>query len=112
MLKKISGFMNFTKIKLLITALVFFSITYTGYVEPAFSYIGPGAGFAFLSSFLILLLTFALAVFYLLSWPLRYLIRGLIRKGPKIKTDIKRVIIIGLDGMDPNLAKEYRVEQV
>ncbi len=83
---------------------------YTVQTEPAFSYIGPGAGFAFLSSFLVLILTFALAMFYLLSWPLRFFLRRIFKKSPKTKTDIKRVIIIGLDGMDPGLAKEFMDE--
>ena len=110
MLKNISGCVDNANIRLSLQALVFFLVAYTAFAENAYSYIGPGAGFAFLSSFLVLLLTFALAVFYLLSWPLRYLIRWLLRKGPKTKTDIKRVIIIGLDGMDPNLAKKYMDE--
>ena len=41
-------------------------------VENVWAYIGPGAGFAFLSSFLILFIAFALAIFYILSWPLRF----------------------------------------
>ncbi|MDH4197026.1 MAG: hypothetical protein OEW05_06450, partial [Candidatus Aminicenantes bacterium] len=36
---------------------------------PLAGYIGPGAGFAFLSSFLVLFLTFFLALFSFLSWP-------------------------------------------
>jgi hypothetical protein len=42
---------------------------------PLSAYIGPGAGFAFLSSFLVLFLTFFLAVFSFLSWPFRLLFR-------------------------------------
>ena len=40
---------------------------------PRLPYIGPGAGFAFLSSFLVLFLTFFLALFSFLSWPFRFL---------------------------------------
>jgi predicted AlkP superfamily phosphohydrolase/phosphomutase len=75
--------------------------------DGAQAYIGPGAGFAFLSSFLILILTFALAIFYLLSWPVRYAVSALLRSGRRTKSSVNRVIIIGLDGMDPKLADEF-----
>jgi predicted AlkP superfamily phosphohydrolase/phosphomutase len=107
MLKKIIGYPDFSRLRIFFLALVFFLCIYVAQTESALSYIGPGAGFAFLSSFLVLLLTFALAVFYLLSWPLRFMVRRIFRKGPKTKTDIKRVIIIGLDGMDPELTKGF-----
>ncbi len=74
------------------------------------AYIGPGAGFAFLSSFLIFIAAFALAIFYLLSWPLRFLFRALLRKGARTKGEVERVIVIGLDGMDPKLADKFMNE--
>jgi len=74
---------------------------------PLSAYIGPGAGFAFLSSFLVLFLTFFLAVFSFLSWPFRFLIRTI--KGQKAykKSHINRLVILGLDGMDPMLIEKY-----
>ncbi|HWP93814.1 MAG TPA: alkaline phosphatase family protein [Thermodesulfobacteriota bacterium] len=78
--------------------------------ESAQAYIGPGAGFAFLSSFLILFVTFALAFFYLLSWPLRFILRALLRKGKRVKGEVERVVVIGLDGMDPKLADKFMNE--
>ncbi|MCH7519608.1 MAG: alkaline phosphatase family protein [Candidatus Dadabacteria bacterium] len=90
-----------------ITKLILFSVfVFISSVDIANAYIGPGAGFAFISSFFILFVTFALAIFYLLTWPLRHIIRALFRKN-KAKSDIKRVIIIGLDGMDPSLAEKF-----
>ena len=86
--------------------ILFFVFVFISSVDIANAYIGPGAGFAFISSFFILFVTFALAIFYLLTWPLRHIIRALFRKN-KAKSDIKRVIIIGLDGMDPNLVEEF-----
>ncbi len=86
--------------------ILFFVFVFISSVDIANAYIGPGAGFAFISSFFILFVTFVLAIFYLLTWPLRHIIRALFRKN-KAKSDIKRVIIIGLDGMDPNLAEEF-----
>jgi predicted AlkP superfamily phosphohydrolase/phosphomutase len=74
---------------------------------PLSAYIGPGAGFAFLSSFLVLFLTFFLAIFSFLSWPFRFLIRLI--KGQKAykKSHINRLVVLGLDGMDPMLVKRY-----
>ncbi len=77
---------------------------------PAQAYIGPGAGFAFLSSFLVLFLTFFLAVFSFLSWPFRLLIR-LIKGRRTIKGAlVDKVVIIGLDGLEPSLAEKFMSE--
>ena len=76
------------------------------------AYIGPGAGFAFVSSFLVVLLAVLLAVFSLLSWPLR-LLWGLVfkRKGRgRRKTGTSRVVVVGFDGMDPKLAESFMKE--
>ncbi len=90
--------------------LVCFVFLLISSVESAQAYIGPGAGFAFLSSFFFLFIAFALAIFYLLSWPLRFGFRALFRKGYKGKSQVKRVIIVGLDGMDPKLADKFMSE--
>lgn len=76
------------------------------------AYIGPGAGFAFVSSFLVLLLAVLLAGFSLLSWPLRLLVRLFFqRKGKgRRKTDFSRVVVVGFDGMDPKLAEDFMKE--
>ena len=76
------------------------------------AYIGPGAGFAFVSSFLVLLLAVLLAGFSLLSWPLRLLMGIFLRhkrKGRQ-KTNIPRVVVVGFDGMDPKLAEGFMKE--
>ncbi len=77
---------------------------------PLQAYIGPGAGFAFLSSFLVLFLTLLLAFFSFLTWPFRLLFR--IIKGQKAykKSLINKLIIIGLDGMEPTLVEKYLSE--
>ena len=76
------------------------------------AYIGPGAGFAFVSSFLVLLLAVLLAGFSLLSWPLRLLVRLFFqRKGKgRRRTDFSRVVVVGFDGMDPKLAEGFMKE--
>lgn len=74
---------------------------------PAAAYIGPGAGFAFLSSFMVLFVTFLLALVSILVWPIRVVIRLLTRAGKVAKTDVDRVIIVGYDGLEPKLAKKW-----
>ncbi len=80
------------------------------FAAPLEAYVGPGAGFAFLSSFLVLVGAFFLSVLSLLSWPFR-MIYWLI-KGRKIysRSSIHRLVIVGLDGMDPVLAEKYMQE--
>ncbi len=77
---------------------------------PLQAYVGPGAGFAFLSSFLILFLTFFLAVFSILSWPFRFLFRVIKGQRAYKKSSINRLVIIGLDGMEPTLVEKYMSE--
>lgn len=77
---------------------------------PLSAYIGPGAGFAFLSSFLVLFLTFFLAVFSFLSWPFRLLFRLVKRKKTYKKSQVGQVVIIGLDGLAPELAEKFMAE--
>ena len=68
------------------------------------AYIGPGAGFAFAGSFLLLLAAVGLAMLIILSWPFLAAWR-LLRVGDPFKNAAaKRVVIVGLDGMDPGIA--------
>ena len=89
------------------TKRTLFLLFFLGFALPLSAYIGPGAGFAFLSSFLVLFLTFFLAVFSFLSWPFRFLLRLI--KGQKAykKSHINRLVVLGLDGMDPVLVDKY-----
>lgn len=82
----------------------------TASVLPAFAYIGPGAGFAFLTSFFVLFLTFFLALFSVLSWPFRFLFRLIRGQKAYKKSRVKRVVILGLDGMDPLLVEKFMAE--
>jgi len=77
---------------------------------PAAAYIGPGAGFAFLSSFLVLFLTFFLAVFSFLSWPFRLLLRMMKGRRSLKGALIDRLVIVGLDGLEPSLAERFMAE--
>ena len=62
------------------------------------SYIGPGAGFAVMGSFLILFVALALGLLTLFSLPFRLLI-GMFRRRPRGR--FRRCVIVGFDGMDP-----------
>jgi predicted AlkP superfamily phosphohydrolase/phosphomutase len=69
---------------------------------PAHAYIGPGAGFALLSSFLVVFTTIVLVFVSLLIWPVRMTFR-LLRRGKRSKPWAKRLIVLGFDGQDPKL---------
>jgi len=76
----------------------------------AHAYIGPGAGFALGGSMLVLLVTFALAFAIILTWPIRSAIK-LIKVGNPYKSAMtKKVVILGLDGMDPGLTTKFMRE--
>ena len=51
-----------------------------GTALPAAAYIGPGAGFAFVSTFFIFFITFLLAFVTIVTWPLRWFIRAFLLK--------------------------------
>jgi predicted AlkP superfamily phosphohydrolase/phosphomutase len=69
------------------------------------AYVGPGAGFAFVTSFFLLLSTGLLTLLALLTWPVRALIRLLRRKRRTRPVRIRRAVIVGLDGLDPSVAR-------
>ena len=76
---------------------------------PLQAYIGPGAGFVFVSSFLALFFALFLATVYLLFWPIRFLIQALMGRRSRSSKNarVKRMVIIGLDGFDPRLASQF-----
>ena len=88
--------------------LVFVILLFTPSVAQA--YVGPGAGFAFLSSFLTLFLAFLYSLIAFVTWPVRRLYR-LIRGWKAYRgAKVKRVAIVGFDGMDPDLAERLMGE--
>lgn len=76
-------------------------------IYPFFGYIGPGAGFAVLGSFLALFAALGLVLFSVLSFPVRIIIAGFKSKPRKVNESVQRVVLLGLDGLDP-----YRVRQL
>ncbi|MFH1143984.1 MAG: alkaline phosphatase family protein [Candidatus Eisenbacteria bacterium] len=77
----------------------------------AHAYVGPGAGFAVVGSLGVLFVTFFLALAAIITWPFRVVIRA-IRKATRRtgKPQVKRVVILGLDGLDPALARRWMRE--
>src|SRR5579863_239539 len=75
-----------------------------------FAYIGPGAGFAFLGSFLTLLLSLAASGLSFLLWPFRMLWRMLHRSRGMRTAHIKKLIFLGLDGLDPGFTEKLMTE--
>ncbi|MFH1269307.1 MAG: alkaline phosphatase family protein, partial [Planctomycetota bacterium] len=69
------------------------------------AYVGPGAGFALLSSFLTFLAAFSLGALIFLTAPVRFLVQALRRQRRGGKGRFKRVVIVGLDGMSPVVAR-------
>ena len=65
------------------------------------AYIGPGAGFAVMGSFLIFFGALFLGLLILLSLPFR-LVASLFSKRPR--GAFRRAVVVGLDGMDPRRA--------
>ena len=78
--------------------------------SPAAAYIGPGAGFALGGSFIFALIGFLLAIGALFMWPLRFLVRSLRSRGRLKHARVKRVVVLGLDGLDPNLCRQWMRE--
>ncbi|MBN2040305.1 MAG: alkaline phosphatase family protein [Spirochaetes bacterium] len=101
--------MSFRK-KILIPVLTIIIVIFTG-IETAQAYIGPGAGFALVSGFSILLITIIIALLIIIFWPIRFLIKSVCGKKPEKNSNIDRIVIIGLDGMDPVLAEKYIKEK-
>ncbi len=64
------------------------------------AYIGPGAGFALAGSFLALFSALLSAISMILFWPIRRLVRTVFRKKPPRKPRFKRIVVLGLDGLD------------
>jgi len=72
----------------------------------ALAYIGPGAGFAVAGSFFVLAGSFLLALGAVMLWPFKAVVKMVIRRG-KARGKARRVVVLGLDGFDPDLARRY-----
>ena len=78
--------------------------------EHSYAYIGPGAGFAFLSSFIFIIGAVLFAFLLILTLPFRLLFQVIKRKKKHGAPLIDRLIVLGLDGLDPELAVKFMDE--
>ena len=76
----------------------------------AHAYAGPGAGFAVLSSFWAIFVAFLYSFYALMTWPFRQLYRLIRNRNAYGKAKFKRAVILGFDGMDPELADRFMNE--
>ncbi|MCK4421375.1 alkaline phosphatase family protein [candidate division WOR-3 bacterium] len=91
--------MKTLKNKVMLIVLIFFPVY-------LFGYIGPGAGFALFGSFLATFIAIIALILSLLLLPLRMLIR--FRKRRRIENPplARKVIVLGMDGLDPELLEK------
>ena len=75
----------------------------------AAAYVGPGAGFVFVTSFLVIFVTGLMAFVSMLIWPFRMAWRA-VRRVRRVRPRIKRLIVIGFDGQDPKLTDRFMEE--
>ena len=78
--------------------------------SPALAYIGPGAGFALAGSFFAVFAAVFSAFVTVLTWPVRLLSRTLFGWRALRRSRVKRVVILGLDGMDHGLSEKMLEE--
>jgi predicted AlkP superfamily phosphohydrolase/phosphomutase len=90
-----------------VTLMICFVLAGIFLPKPACAYIGPGAGFALLSSLWALVLSFAAAFIALFTLPLRILLRLFCRRNRTSGAKVKRIVVLGLDGLDPQLCDDY-----
>jgi predicted AlkP superfamily phosphohydrolase/phosphomutase len=76
----------------------------------AHAYVGPGAGFALAGSFLAVFAAFFSALLLLLTWPMRLLWRAVFGRRALAKSRFKRVVVLGLDGLDFTLTERMLAE--
>jgi predicted AlkP superfamily phosphohydrolase/phosphomutase len=72
----------------------------------AFGYVGPGAGFAVVTSFFAVFASLVLALFAFLTLPFRRLVRRIRRRRAMARARVGRVVILGLDGLSPKIVGE------
>src|SRR5580658_4310256 len=74
------------------------------------AYIGPGAGFVFLESFFTLVVSILAGLLSIVLWPFRALFRIARRRSGFGAARVRRVIFLGLDGLDPSLTEKFMDE--
>jgi predicted AlkP superfamily phosphohydrolase/phosphomutase len=73
---------------------------------PAYAYIGPGAGVALAGSFFAVFMALCSAFLLLVTWPARMAWRFLFGRRALARSRFKRVVVLGLDGLDHGLTQK------
>jgi len=97
--------LSMSKKQFLVLAIISFALAL-----PANAYIGPGAGFAILGSFMVFFFAIIAAFLAILIFPVRFVVRFIQIKKQGNKPFVKRVIVLGLDGLDPVLCEKFMSE--
>lgn len=74
------------------------------------AYIGPGAGIALFGSFLTVLVVVASAFLAIVAWPVRFVWRLLHGRKAYRQARVRRVVVLGLDGLEPTLVERFLEE--
>ena len=93
-----------------IAAVVVVAAACLFWATPAQAYIGPGAGFAVASSLFTIIATMLGAMLTLLIWPIRWVIRSVKGRKAFARSKVKRLVILGLDGLEHTLAERFMDE--
>ncbi|MCO6430856.1 MAG: alkaline phosphatase family protein [Deltaproteobacteria bacterium] len=75
--------------------------------QDALAYVGPGAGFAFIGSGFVFILTLLLALVTISFWPLQWAWRKATGKRISKNARTRRVVVLGLDGLEPSLVDKF-----
>jgi len=98
--------------QILRVALTLFCLLFVLEPPAAEAYIGPGAGFAFVGSFFIVFATLFLAFVKLATAPFRFVVRRIRWSKALRRSRIKKVVVLGLDGQDPELTDAFLKEGI
>ncbi|MCA9115874.1 MAG: alkaline phosphatase family protein [Planctomycetaceae bacterium] len=74
------------------------------------AYIGPSVGFTVVGSFFLLLAAFGLLCLSILTWPFRLVSQLVRRFRHQIVGKVQRVVVVGLDGLDPGRTRRLMNE--
>jgi predicted AlkP superfamily phosphohydrolase/phosphomutase len=90
-----------------LAAAVAIGLLVTAWPGQADAYVGPGAGIAAATTMFALLASLLIVIVALLLYPLRLAWRLVRRRRPPRPPAIRRAVVIGLDGLDPDLVQRF-----